>query len=577
MPFAQPHCRTGNLLFIALLLGCSPDNNEVQVQGEAVPAATVRERAPEIVSEPRAVTPEVGNRVASDNATANREGKPADEVGILFSERMAKYEKELAQWQSSVDRNAAIEKELAMARATLATLIDSQPVPQTFEQRQWSTFDEKYKANATLFTTDNVRTTLKKFDGKTIEIEKDKLIAADRLYISSAYAELAAYKESVKYWQSEQEKESVRIATLGNKLAVTNVRKPVPPNRNVIVVEIQDRVAAEKRRETPAPRPDREAKLENEREKGLCDKYGINDEDNGTLFELMLFDARGEKIRSLTKSYKLVNREYAESLKSNDFRFELTPQQRFEAFCELSAVNQVYAERHDSAGANKELQRIYRYSFITEKQAQSILNEFEFAVISIRYEKELDGSISRHESEPLAIFLAGSEDLSSHSRFQREWETESLQKAKKEAEAERRYFAALPDEANKHQEWLEQLRELKDKHLAEEVTMLARIRADNEEYYQLMAKYNKLGGPRFGVAEQMRREFYFKYCALREVYSSTSFRVTSYNNVTISKRMKEFQVEFGISDALAEEILVEYWQKNGEGMAAIRKRHIRDQ
>lgn len=215
-------------------------------------------------STPSGVAP-TNDPVGSDNTTdlgSRNESGPSStvesEVQRLLAQRMETYEQAIAKWQAAKDSRAKAEEELVALNDELEKLVTSKPSEPTFEDREWSTVDEKYKTNAILVDTDNQTATLRKTDGTTVSVPKDQLIAESRIYIQNAYDELTEYRESLKTWEQSKRELDVEIASISETIAAADQPEPLKPERQDVVAEVE--AAREKERERQ-----RLAKAEQER------------------------------------------------------------------------------------------------------------------------------------------------------------------------------------------------------------------------------------------------------------------------------------------------------------------------
>lgn len=222
-------------------------------------------------STPSAVAP-TNDPVGSDNTPVGSDNTPdlsssnesgpssteSSEVDGLLAQRMETYEQATLKWQAARDSRAKAEEELVAHSKELDKLQTNKPSAPTFEDREWSTVDEKYKTNAILVDTDNQTVTLRKADGTTVSVPKDQLIAKSRIYIQNAYDELTEYRESFKTWEKSKRELDKEIASISETIAAADQPEPRKPQRQDVVAEVE--AAREKERERQ-----RLAKAEQER------------------------------------------------------------------------------------------------------------------------------------------------------------------------------------------------------------------------------------------------------------------------------------------------------------------------
>lgn len=191
---------------------------------------------------------------ASSPTDASNPAKPATEAERIFAKRLAAYERELADWERAV-------REREHAEATKAKLLNAledhqadEPQPPRHEERTWSTVDKKYKTDATLVETDNIKASLKRADGKVVTVPKAQLIAEDRIYLETAFADAEAYQGSMSDWKSSLDELNSQMALLEKRLATAASEKPAKPKLSDVVSELAtaERKAAEQRRAADA-------------------------------------------------------------------------------------------------------------------------------------------------------------------------------------------------------------------------------------------------------------------------------------------------------------------------------------
>ena len=168
-----------------------------------------------------------------------------DEISAQYDQRMLEYEAELATWQAHAERQKTARTELDDAQSRLATTDARRPSKPKFEERVWTSVDKKYHTQATLIDTDNFQVELVKDDGEKVEVEKEGLIAEDRVYVQLAFISLTTYRKELNEWQVARDKVSKEVAAILEQIDDTSPPKPAEPSRENIASEIRNRIKAE--------------------------------------------------------------------------------------------------------------------------------------------------------------------------------------------------------------------------------------------------------------------------------------------------------------------------------------------
>ena len=163
---------------------------------------------------------------------------PDPEVERVFSERMKVYEDQYKTWEGAKADLDIANADLAEIEAKIVAHEARMPIAPVFDQRKWSTIDEKYTTIATLVDTDNVKVKLKKSDDKSIEVSKDLLIAGDRIYVGQAFKEIELHTKEMATWESERKELKSRRLAIWDRIEAANAPEPKAPVRSVTEAEI---------------------------------------------------------------------------------------------------------------------------------------------------------------------------------------------------------------------------------------------------------------------------------------------------------------------------------------------------
>ncbi len=107
-----------------------------------------------------------------------------------YKELLQTYQKHLDEWGRQQHLRSEFQEQRKSLESELDNATNVQVASPVFEPREWVSVDGKFKTKATLIESDFTSAKLKKEDGKTIEVTKEKLSDADRQAIERAFAAL---------------------------------------------------------------------------------------------------------------------------------------------------------------------------------------------------------------------------------------------------------------------------------------------------------------------------------------------------------------------------------------------------
>lgn len=187
---------------------------------------------------------------ADTPASPNDSSEPRNsdaEADRVYEQRNQEYQSQLSAWRAAKAKHFADTTELSTLEASLAEHMANEPKPPVFELRKWSTWDNKFSTMATLLETDNVTAKIKKADGNEVEVPKEKLVAADRVYIENAFVELTDYDAETATWSEARDKLSASISEIRKRVELGLEPEPKAPDRSEIAGEIAAARAARER------------------------------------------------------------------------------------------------------------------------------------------------------------------------------------------------------------------------------------------------------------------------------------------------------------------------------------------
>jgi hypothetical protein len=207
-------------------------------------------------SEPKKAT-SLGHAGSASNPGSIAEGsvKSSDsplqfdeETKAKFNELLTEHLRKVTQWKMLQAKKVEDEKKLSLALQELKQESSAEPDRAEFEEREWSTDDQKFKTIASLITTDFKTASLKKKDGTIIEISKEKLSSADKQYIERAFAaiEVATRRNKSRVERIASLKD--QISLLDKQVSAASVPSPKEPSiddaKILIAKEREDRALA---------------------------------------------------------------------------------------------------------------------------------------------------------------------------------------------------------------------------------------------------------------------------------------------------------------------------------------------
>ena len=168
------------------------------------------------------------------------EKKMSAEVEQAFAERSSKYESQLAAWNDANESRNAAEAEESECTAKIKAIESEKPIPPTHEEREWTTIDGKHTTTAVLVATDSIEATLKKSDGKTVTVSKEKLIAVDRVYIQKAFEDMVAFRQKFPLWENAKRKLTEQLSAINARISAADIPKPLLPTKDEVALELAE-------------------------------------------------------------------------------------------------------------------------------------------------------------------------------------------------------------------------------------------------------------------------------------------------------------------------------------------------
>ena len=260
---------------------------------------------------------------------------------------------------------------------------------------------------------------------------------------------------------------------------------------------------------------------------------------------------------------KNINRNYAATLsderQNGDFR--LSPRERYAACLELIAARDIYRDQLDTPTARQhfhELTAGNHYGHrIDEDQAGQIVEGY----------TELDDLVRP----------AGHEDLTRWKKLQQELEGEEQERREKQEKAEARYLAAMPSEGKRQARIAEERRQLEAEQARRVEELVQEMRKRNAEYFKRLEANGKLNCERFELSAEQRREYYYHFVAMTDVYCP---RPAFHSNRFIPKLADDSPLltplrnKFGLSMRRAKETELEFFLIAGR---EVKQRRIVDE
>ena len=174
------------------------------------------------------------------------------EVDEIYDRENRAYEKALAAWEEASSESEAAKAEAEKLTKEIEEHNAAKPSVPSFEERTWTSVDGKYKTKATLIDTDNVTVELRRSDGREIELDKEKLIAEDRVYVHIANTKFNDYRAGLKEWESVSSDLNSQLESKQKVLDEASSPKPTPPNREKIAARLEAEAAERKAEEERA-------------------------------------------------------------------------------------------------------------------------------------------------------------------------------------------------------------------------------------------------------------------------------------------------------------------------------------
>lgn len=178
-------------------------------------------------TDPRSLTTTTPSNSANDPA-----------VDRILGQRTAEYQAELARWNAANEARDAARTEKKKLESELLAQEGKKPSSPTFEQREWVSFDGNYKTIAVLVDTDKETANLRKSDGKTVTVERDRLNLESRLYITKAFNDLNHYRIKLSTWEQEKKTLEKRLVSVNQRITSPNKPKPHKPSRQSAIEEV---------------------------------------------------------------------------------------------------------------------------------------------------------------------------------------------------------------------------------------------------------------------------------------------------------------------------------------------------
>ena len=225
---------TVSLLSLANGIGCGAKNDK-----ERIARVTQAEPAFASTSEAEAEPP----------SPSSMPDDPYWDIDRMYALRESAHEWEIGQWNEASDAHAR----QSDIEARLQRLENSKPSPPSFEQREWTSADARFRTEATLVDARIDSAKLSQATGRTIEVPRSKLDGDGRLYIDSAFAELTSYRKALAAWDTEHQRLESELKAASLKVAEVGELKPMPtlPSREEFAKQIaEERRDRELRRQT---------------------------------------------------------------------------------------------------------------------------------------------------------------------------------------------------------------------------------------------------------------------------------------------------------------------------------------
>lgn len=195
----------------------------------------------------------------ADSATNSTVSTDNPEVERLFVAQQEQYELQHGEWKVANDAKSEAQQKLQVIEQEINALAAEKPDQPVFDAREWETVVGNYKTNAVLVETDNKTVTLRKADGKSVSVLKEKLNAKSRIYIDQAFSQLSEYKKKFAEWLKRSSDLDTKRDAEALKIAAANEPEPQPPSREAIAAEVAA-MNIKKREEQMAAKADADRK-----------------------------------------------------------------------------------------------------------------------------------------------------------------------------------------------------------------------------------------------------------------------------------------------------------------------------
>jgi hypothetical protein len=173
------------------------------------------------ISDPQSTDTTLTVKAASDANDIETKSK--------YEQLQAAYLTRLAEWNARQAERSVIQKEKFELEKQVEELTSVKQDSATFEPREWTSGDGKFKTIATLISSDFKTARIKKEDGTVIEVSKEKLSDADKQAIERAFAAIEVANKKNKERQLRIEDVKKRIKESVDKIGRLQIDRPVEP------------------------------------------------------------------------------------------------------------------------------------------------------------------------------------------------------------------------------------------------------------------------------------------------------------------------------------------------------------
>jgi hypothetical protein len=207
-----------------------------------------------IVPPPQLLSPSNNDKPSDKEPTASTSSqKRLDaETRTQFMKLVEEHRLAMSAWQAKRDTIPGLERKKKDLETKVEQELSQRPENPTFDEREWTSEDGKYKVTATLLDSDFKLAKLKKPDGSIVEVTKEKLSAPDKQAIERAFAVIEVSVRREKEWMERLaalDKEKNEVQSL-----IDQAKQPAPETPTVelakqLVKELRNRKVAEKRQQ----------------------------------------------------------------------------------------------------------------------------------------------------------------------------------------------------------------------------------------------------------------------------------------------------------------------------------------